>query len=315
MVKKMKEIDLSRYAPNSDLADEVVVSSSNTSEYSVTNKKYHDINISYITIHDDNNSFNKKKGDYISIEFNNVEDQNNREIIKDVVVDNLKLIMQKYNLKNDSKILVVGLGNENFMADALGPMSAKEIIVTSHIYEFDRESIKEGTKCVSLLIPGVMGQTGLETADIVKSVVKFYKPELVIFVDSLASRSIARVNRVIQICDSGIAPGSGVGNNRKAMDKEYLKVPCIAIGVATVVGTSSIVDETISIIEKTYGELPIKKSLFKNENRYQIIADVLEEKGLNMIVTPKQIDEDVKNIAYIIGNSINEAVHNESFYI
>ena len=311
----MKEIDLSRFAPRSDLADEIITGANETKEYSVINKKYKDVNISYITIHKDNNSFNKKKGDYVSIEFQNVEDQKNRDIVKDVLVDNLKIMINKLSLHEDSKILVVGLGNESFMADALGPLSAKEVIVTSHIFEFDPDSIKEGTRCVSLLIPGVMGQTGMETADIVKSVTDFYKPDLVIFIDALASRSITRVNKVIQVCDSGIEPGSGVGNNRKPMDEDYLGMPCIAIGVATVVGASSIVDETISIIEKMYGDLPLNHSIFKDRNRYQVIAEVLEERGLNMIVTPKQIDEDVKNIAYIIGNSINESIHNESFYM
>ena len=311
----MKEIDLSRFAPRSDLADEIVTSSNDTKEYSVVNKKYHDVNISYITIHNDKNSFNKKKGDYISIEFSNVEDHKTKEIVKDVLVDNLKQLIGKYSLNKEAKVLVVGLGNESFMADALGPMSAKEVIVTSHIFEFDPDSIKEGTKCVSLLVPGVMGQTGLETAEIVKSVCDFYKPDIILFIDALASRSITRVNKVIQICDTGIEPGSGVGNNRKPMDEEYLGAPCIAIGVATVVGASSIVDETISIIERMYGELPLNNSVLRSENRYQVIAEVLEEKGLNMIVTPKQIDEDVKNIAYIIGNSINESLHEESFYL
>lgn len=305
----MKNIDLSRFAPRSDLADEIILNSNSTDEYNVVNKRYKDVSISYITIHDDENSFNKKKGDYVSIEFNNAEDYKNRSIIKEVLVDNLKIMLKKYNLNSSSKILVVGLGNENFMADALGPVSAKEIIVTSHIFEFARESVEEGTKCVSLLVPGVMGQTGMETADIVKSVVSFYNPDIAIFIDALASRSISRVNRVIQVCDTGIEPGSGIGNNRKAMDKEYLGVPCIAIGVATVVAATSIVDETLTMIEKVYGEIPLKNSFFKQDNRYQIIADILNEKGLNMVLTPKQIDEDIENIAYIIGNSINEALH------
>jgi len=311
----MKEIDLSRFAPRSDLADEIIIGSNDTKEYSVVNKKYKDVNISYISIHTDSNSFSKKKGDYVSIEFQNIEDQKNKDVVKEVLVDNLKAMMEKFSLNDDSRILVVGLGNESFIADALGPLSAKEVIVTSHIFEFDPDSIKEGTKCVSLLIPGVMGQTGMETADIVKSVTEFYHPNLVIFIDALASRSIARVNKVIQICDTGIEPGSGVGNNRKPMDENYLGVPCIAIGVATVVGASSIVDETINIIEKMYGDLPFNHSVFKDKNRYQVIADVLDERGLNMVVTPKQIDEDVRNIAYIIGNSINESLHNPSFYL
>lgn len=311
----MEEIDLSKYAPRSDLADEIVLGSKDSEEYSLVTKMYQDINVTYITIHKDNNSFNKKKGDYVSIEFNNVEDQKNRETIKEVLTDNLKKILSKYKLESTSRVLVVGLGNESFMADALGPISAKEILVTSHIFELEPSSIQEGTKCVSLLVPGVMGQTGLETADIVKSVSDFYKPNLIIFIDALASRSIARVNRVIQVCDTGIEPGSGIGNNRKPMNEEYLNVPCVAIGVATVVGASSIVSETIDFIEKIYGELPFNNSIFKDKNKYQVIADVLEEKGLNMVVTPKQIDEDIKNISYVIGNSINESLHDESYYL
>jgi spore protease len=158
-----------------------------------------------------------------------------------------------------------------------------------------------------------MGQTGLETADIVKSVCEFYNPKLVVFIDALATRSINRINKVIQITDTGIAPGSGIGNNRKSLDKEYLGCECICIGVATVVGISSIVNDTISLIEKIYGELPKVYSPLKEENRYHIISTLLEENDLEMIVTPKQIDEDIKNIAYIIGNSINESLHLNSY--
>ena len=124
---------------------------------------------------------------------------------------------------------------------------------------------------------------------------------------------MSRVNKVIQITDTGIAPGSGIGNNRKALNDEYLQVPCICIGVATVVGVSSIVNETISMIESIYGDLPLSYSPLKSENRGQIISSLLEDKGLEMIVTPKQIDEDIRNISYIIGNSINEALHLNSY--
>lgn len=296
----------------SDLADELI-EEINKEEYKVENRRYKDIYVSKISILKDNNTLNKKIGDYISISFNNVEDQKNRDIIKEVLIDNLEKMLTKYNIKDNSKILVVGLGNEDFTADALGPMAAKEVIVTSHLFEIEGFEIKEGTKAVSLLTPGVMGQTGLETADIVKSVCDFYKPELVIFIDALATRSMARVNRVIQITDTGISPGSGIGNSRKALDQSYLSIPCICIGVATVVGVSSIVNETISLIESMYGDLPLSYSPLKTENRYQIISSLLEEKGLEMIVTPKQIDEDIKNISYIIGNSINETLHLNSY--
>lgn len=296
----------------SDLADELI-EEINKEDYKVENRKYKDIYVSKVSILKDNNSLNKKIGDYISISFNNVEDQKNRDAIKEVLIDNLEKMLTKYNIKNDGKILVVGLGNEDFTADALGPMAAKEVIVTSHLFELEGFEIKEGTKSVSLLTPGVMGQTGLETADIVKSVCDFYNPSLVIFIDALATRSMSRINRVIQITDTGISPGSGIGNNRKALDESYLSVPCVCIGVATVVGVSSIVNETISLIENMYGDLPLSYSPLKTENRYQIISSLLEEKGLEMIVTPKQIDEDIRNISYIIGNSINESLHLNSY--
>lgn len=296
----------------SDLADELI-EKIKKEEYQIENRKYKDINISKVSILKDNNELNKKIGSYVSISFSNLEDQNSRDDIKKTLVDVLSVMIQKIELKDEDKILVVGLGNEDFSADALGPMAAKEVIVTSHLFMIDGFDIKEGTKQVSLITPGVMGQTGLETADIVKSVCEFYNPKLVVFIDALATRSINRINKVIQITDTGIAPGSGIGNNRKSLDKEYLGCECICIGVATVVGISSIVNDTISLIEKIYGELPKVYSPLKEENRYHIISTLLEENDLEMIVTPKQIDEDIKNIAYIIGNSINESLHLNSY--
>lgn len=296
----------------SDLADELI-EEINKDDYRIENRKYKDIYISRVSILKDNNEFSKKVGEYVSINFNNVEDQKNRDIIKEVLADNLTKMMDNHHIGKEDKVLVVGLGNEDFTADALGPMAAKEVIVTNHLFQVEGLEIKEGTKSVSLLTPGVMGQTGLETADIVKSVCDFYKPSLVIFIDALATRSMARINRVIQITDTGIAPGSGIGNHRKALDEDYLGAPCICIGVATVVGVSSIVNETISLIESMYGDLPLSYSPLKNENRHHIISSLLEENGLEMIVTPKQIDEDIKNISYIIGNSINESLHLSSY--
>lgn len=296
----------------SDLADELI-EEINKEDYNVENRRYKDIYISKVNILKDNNSLNKKVGEYISINFNDVEDQKNRDAIKEVLTDSLENMIEKYHIKKNDRILVVGLGNEDFTADALGPMAAKEVIVTSHLFAIEGYPIKEGTKSVSLLTPGVMGQTGLETADIVKSVCDFYNPSLIIFIDALATKSMSRVNRVIQITNTGIAPGSGIGNNRKELTQEYLNTPCICIGVATVVGVTSIVNETIALIENIYGDLPLSYSPLKMENRYHIISSLLEEKGLEMIVTPKQIDEDIRNISYIIGNSINESLHLNSY--
>ena len=145
------EIDLSRFSPRTDLIDEVVLDTKTTNEYVMSSKQYQDVFINFVDILNENNQFNKKVGSYVSIEYNNLEDKYNRDTVKEVVTENLKQIMSKYELTPDDKILVVGLGNQQFMADALGPMSAKEVIVTSHIFEFDPESIKPGTKAVSLL--------------------------------------------------------------------------------------------------------------------------------------------------------------------
>lgn len=305
------EVDKLNNCFRSDLADELI-EKTNKGEYEIENRKYKDISISKISILKEDNSLNKKIGTYVSIAFNNLEEKESRNDIKDVLVESLKNMLTNMKLNNEDKILVVGLGNEDFSADALGPMASKEVIVTSHLFTIEDFDIKDGTRQVSLISPGVMGQTGLETADIVKSVCDFYKPKVVIFIDALATRSMNRINKVIQITDTGIAPGSGIGNNRKALDKEYLGCECICIGVATVVGISSIVYETISLIEKMYGDLPPVYSPLKEENRYHIISSLLEDHNMEMIVTPKQIDEDIKNIAYIIGNSINEAVHNNA---
>ena len=292
----------------SDLADELI-ERIDKEEYGVENRKYKNISISKINILKDNNSLNKKVGTYVSIAFNNLEDKQNRDDIKEVLVANLKEFIDDLDFKKDDKVLVVGLGNEDFSADALGPMAAKEVVVTSHLFTIEDFEIKEGTRQVSLLTPGVMGQTGLETADIVKSVCDFYKPRVVIFIDALATKNMNRINKVIQVTNTGIAPGSGIGNNRKALEKEYLGCDCICIGVATVVGVSSIVYETINMIEKMYGEIPSVYSPLKEENRYHIISTILDEDEGEMIVTPKQIDEDIRNISYIIGNSINESLH------
>lgn len=305
------EVDKLNNCFRSDLADELI-EKTNKGEYEIENRKYKDISISKISILKEDNSLNKSIGTYVSIAFNNLEEKESRNDIKDVLVESLKNMLTSMKLNNEDKILVVGLGNEDFSADALGPMASKEVIVTSHLFTIEDFDIKDGTRQVSLISPGVMGQTGLETADIVKSVCDFYKPKVVIFIDALATRSMNRINKVIQITDTGIAPGSGIGNNRKALDKEYLGCECICIGVATVVGISSIVYETISLIEKMYGDLPPVYSPLKEENRYHIISSLLEDNNMEMIVTPKQIDEDIKNIAYIIGNSINEAVHNNA---
>ena len=186
----------------SDLADELI-EEINKDDYKVENRKYKDVYISKVEILKDDNSLNKKVGEYVSINFNNVEEQKNRDVIKEVLADSLSKLIDKYGIKEEDKVLVIGLGNEDFTADALGPMAAKEVVVTSHLFSIEGYPIKKGTKPVSLLTPGVMGQTGLETSEIIKGVIDKIKEDYSkIKVDQVLAyeyNNVLVVHRIINI--------------------------------------------------------------------------------------------------------------------
>src|SRR5690606_24156142 len=166
----------------------------------------------------------KKAGEYLTLESQGIRQQN-KEMEKELVrifAKEFNAFMKKLNLKENSSCLVVGLGNWNVTPDALGPMVCENLLVTRHLFELHPETVEDGYRSVAALAPGVMGLTGIETSDIIFSVVKKIKPDFVIVIDALASRAISRVNATIQISDTGIHPGSGVGNKRKELSKETL---------------------------------------------------------------------------------------------
>ena len=210
------------------------------------------------------------------------------------------------------KCLIVGLGNINVTPDALGPYVVDNVIVTRHLFELNK--ISEGFSNVSAISPGVMGTTGIETYDIISSVVKEIDCDYLIVVDALATSSISRVNKTIQITDSGINPGSGVGNKRKELSFDTLGIPVIALGVPTVVDSVTITSDIIEYLlkhlenineEKMLGEF----GLLKEETKRKLIKGVLEPNGFNMMVTPKEIDADIEDLTKIIANSINLSLH------
>ena len=211
--------------------------------------------------------------EYITIEFKDVFDSNLRK----VVVNNLKEIFKKYNLDIDSSCLIVGLGNEKSTPDSLGPLVINDIIVTRHLEALGLNS----SRVVSAIKPGVMGETGIETKDIIKGVIDKIKPNFIIVIDSLKSESLKRLNKTIQITDSGIHPGSGVQNKREKLDMESLGIPVIAIGVPTVCDIKTIIKE-------------ITKKNTKVEN---------------MIVTPKDIDFIIDRMKDLLSLSINNALY------
>lgn len=264
-----------------DFADELVTK--NSKEYKKKTKIYKGINLTTIDILKDNNKFDKQKGKYISLEFKNLYDNNERENISKLLIDALK---QLHNIKKEDKVLIVGLGNEKIISDSLGPNVADKIMVTNHLFKVIPEEIDNNVKKVCVFTPKVMGQTGLESADIVIAVNKIFKADLVIVIDALASLSISRVNKVIQLSDTGIAPGSGVGNYRKEITEKSLNCKVIAIGVATVVHANNILKE-------------IDNNIKINDDNY------------DLILTPKDIDEDIFHLSTIIATSINKYIHQD----
>lgn len=245
----------------------------------------------------------KPKGKYYTLEADNlhlgIEDINAQ------VENKISSILENLlKLKKEDKVLVVGLGNEDVTPDSLGPKVISKIDVTSHLIKYIPQYIKEGTRPVSAIIPGVLGTTGIETSEIIKAVSEKINPNKIIVIDALAARNIKRIKNTIQISDTGIIPGAGVGNNRQRLDEETLGAPVVAIGVPTVVDSRTIVSDVIEgLIENN------KIADEKKEEYYNFIENNLPEIETNSIVTPTEIDEVITNISQIIANGINMALN------
>lgn len=260
----------------------------------------------------------KDIGKYITIEIDDVEylTEDIKERIIDVVSEKIKLLVGD----NLNSILVVGLGNEYVTPDALGPKVVSFVNVTRHAIKYAKELVEEGTREISALSPGVMGMTGIETEEIIEAVVKKTNPQMLIVIDSLASLSMARLGKTIQLGNTGITPGAGVGNSRHTLNFETLKIPVIAIGVPTVVDQATITNEAIDKVIKSVQNEAVNYSnhgidvvkvkevfkLFDNSNRYNMIANILHTE--NYIVTPKEIDQIIAKISEIIASAINKAI-------
>src|SRR5690625_463663 len=217
---------------------------------------YKDIKVSHIEISKEGEKkLNKKSGSYITIFADGVKKQDTQKqaYATEVLAKEIENLMKKNNLRKDDKGLIVGLGNWNVTPDALGPMTVEKILVTNHLFKLEYETIADGYRPVAAISPGVMGVTGMETSDIIQGIVEKFNPDFIIAIDALASRSVERINETIQLSDSGIHPGSGVGNKRKELSKDTLGIPVIAIGVPTVVDAVTITSDTIDFLLKHFG--------------------------------------------------------------
>ncbi|WDV44560.1 GPR endopeptidase [Clostridiaceae bacterium M8S5] len=257
----------------------------------------------------------KKIGSYITIESAALKqaDQDLKDEISQVLAKELKALI---NTDKHTKSLVVGLGNWNVTPDALGPKVVEKVFVTRHFFKAYNKTEDDTMADVSAISPGVMGITGLETGEIIKGIVEKSKPDVVIAIDALASRKMERVSSTIQISDTGINPGAGVGNNRKSLNKEYLGVPVYAIGVPTVVDAATMVNDTIDLIitdmknhTEKGGEFYGLLEGLEDQEKYQMISQMLNPYMGNLMVTPKEVDTIIDDISLIIANGLNISLH------
>lgn len=335
------EIDLSKYQIRTDLAIESVGNNETLDVKSNVETK-DNITITEITLTEEvGEQIGKRAGDYITIEFEDVTDYANKLAVEKVFKESLQKLLEKMNIQEENTGFIIGLGNDRSTPDALGPMSINKIVVTRHLAELGEMS--EGFTNLAAMNPGVMGETGIETASIIKGVVEHIEPDFVIVIDALKSQSISRVNKTIQMTDTGIHPGSGVGNSRKEISKEVLGVPVLAIGVPTVVDLVTVVSDTVGFMHQHFSytkhtmHKPSSKlkpagsvnylkektevldedkvnllgmigSLTEEETK-QLIFEVLTPIGYNLIVTPKEVDFMMDKLSDIIGNGINEVMH------
>ncbi len=259
-----------------------------------------DIRTTVVKIRTENGAkaMGRPQGTYITIEAPNLsvpDDDYHREVSEEVA----KHLRCLINLEKIKSVLVVGLGNQGITADSLGPEVIGNLRMTRHvIQEYGWMGIGEEKQCsVSGIVPGVMAQTGMETSEIVRGVVSETKPDVVIAVDALAARSTKRLNRTIQITDTGIHPGSGVGNHRSGLTEENLKVKVIGIGVPTVVDAATIVHDSMAHLLETLEE----------EEQKEFLEEMISPHLRMMFVTPKDVDETVKYLSFTISEGLNMA--------
>lgn len=257
----------------------------------------------------------KPKGTYITIEVPrlNKADQDLKDEISQLVAKEIKGIGKN---KESTKTLIVGLGNWNVTPDALGPKVVDRILVTRQFFIAYKKETDETVANVSAISPGVMGLTGIETGEIVKGIVEKTNPDLVIAIDALASRKMNRVSTTIQISDTGINPGSGLGNKRIGLTEEYLGVPVIAIGIPTVVDAATMINDTMDLILGSMKEQTNVGTEFyslleeiSSEEKYNLIKEVLEPYMPNVFVAPKEIDLIIDDLSIIVANGLNMALH------
>lgn len=336
------EIDLKKYEIRTDLVLDTIENSNEKIQTTINN--HGNIKVTKVEVDEETSKLiNKKVGNYITIEFEDVTDSDNQKKVEEVFITELKELLNKLGIKKDNSVLIIGLGNEKSTPDSLGPKVIENILVTRHLFLIGEE-IESGIREVSAINPGVMATTGIETSDLVNSVVKEINPTFIIVIDALAASSISRINKSIQLTDTGIHPGSGVGNRRKEISSNTLGIPVIGIGVPTVVESSTIVYDTINYLFKHISYIKENQSknklIFTRSNyldkikdrklspeeerdvlgligelsdieKKNLIEEVLTSINYNFIVTPKEVDFQIDKLSNLLSSGINKSLHEE----
>jgi spore protease len=337
---------LQKYNIRTDLAYEAVDRQDLQYANEVINEEvpYKNINITKTVLSENvSNEVGRKPGFYYLIDISKVDmhDTDASRDIEDSITKVLKELLAFEGININSKGLIVGLGNINVTPDSLGPLVIDNVIVTRHMFMLG-ENVSEGISNVSAVAPGVMGNTGIETSDIIFAIIEKIGVDYVIAVDALAASNISRVNKSIQLTNTGISPGSGVGNKRKELSKETLGIPVIAIGVPTVVDAVTITANTIDYLLKYFNnkleakDRPSENIIFNEKMNFSdavlpsvantklflgefgnlsdvqkanLISTVLTPNGLNMMVTPKEVDIDINDLSEVISSAIDRSLH------
>lgn len=264
---------------------------------------------------DGSEKIRKPIGKYITIDVPRLTttDEDLKDEISLVLAKEIKGLIKDYN---KSKVLIIGLGNWNISPDSLGPKVIDRVLVTRQYFVSYNKDEDETMANVAAMSPGVLGITGIETFDIVNGVTEKIKPDLLIVIDALASRKMDRISTTIQLSDTGISPGSGVGNKREGLTEDTLGIPVVAIGIPTVVNAATLVNDTMDLIIGALKETSnIGKEFYtlleelSGEDKYSLIEEALNPFMGNVIVTPNDIDIIIDDLSIIIANGLNIALH------
>ncbi len=298
----MHAVNLDKYSLRTDL----IIDKKDFSQ--LVTKKYKEDEISVTR----SSSSNGKKN-YVTINFLDVTDKDNYQKVENVFIRELKRFIKPLNLKEKDSVLVIGLGNEKITPDSLGPLTIDNILVTKYLFNIG--DVEKGYQNVCSFKPSVTGTTGIETIKMLKTLAKVSDAKCLIIIDALAASSLERVNKTIQITDTGIHPGSGVKNNRGEVSKKTLNIPVIAIGIPTIVDAKTIVIDTIMKLNSYFEEKNVNilgnvQDLEKDDFKL-LLDEVLTDEAL--MVTPKEVDFVMEKLSLLLGNGINKTLHKNFF--